>query len=97
MRGLPHFPLPDLACCLEANLTAARLTNPAVRCVGVSINTSGLEARAAARLLDEATRQMGVPATDPLHEDVSVIVDQLGGLFESGRMAISPNGHSTAA
>jgi len=97
MRGLPHFPLPDLACCLEANLTAARLTNPAVRCVGVSINTSGLEARAAARLLDEATRQMGVPATDPLREGVSVIVDQLGGLFESGRMAISPNGRSTAA
>ena len=81
MRGLPHFPLPDLAGCLEANLAAARLTNPAVRCVGVSFNTSGLEAGAATRLLDETTRQMGVPTTDPLREGVSVIVDQLCDLF----------------
>ena len=56
-------------------------TNPAVRCVGVSFNTSGLEAGAATRLLDETTRQMGVPTTDPLREGVSVIVDQLCGLF----------------
>ena len=34
MRGLPGYPLPDLALCIERNVEAAQLTNPAVRCVG---------------------------------------------------------------
>ena len=42
MRGLPHYQLPDLQRCIEANLEAARLTNPAVRCVAASINTGDL-------------------------------------------------------
>src|SRR3546814_19446955 len=40
MRGLPDYKLPDLAACLEANLAAARLTNPAARFVGIAVNTS---------------------------------------------------------
>src|SRR5690606_9078714 len=40
MRGLPHYPVPDLKTCLEANLEAARLTNPDVIAVGVAVNTS---------------------------------------------------------
>ena len=40
MRGLPHYPLPSLEACMEANLAAARLTNPEVRFVGAAINTS---------------------------------------------------------
>ena len=39
MRGLAHYPLPDLRTCLEANLQAARLTNPGVVAVGVAVNT----------------------------------------------------------
>src|SRR5262249_40178696 len=42
MRGLPHYPLPDLKLCIERNVEAAQLTNPAVRCVGLSINTAAL-------------------------------------------------------
>src|SRR6185437_13506323 len=42
MRGLPGYPLPELARCLEANLTAARLTNPDVKAVGVALNTSNV-------------------------------------------------------
>jgi len=40
MRGLPTYKLPDLQDCIDANIVAARLTNPAVRCVGLSINTA---------------------------------------------------------
>ena len=42
MRGLPHYALPDLAECLEANLRAARLTNADVRVVGIALNTSAM-------------------------------------------------------
>src|SRR5712692_6486953 len=42
MRGLPQYPLPDIEACIDANIAAARLTNPNVTCIGASINTSHL-------------------------------------------------------
>ncbi|WP_449423531.1 DUF1611 domain-containing protein, partial [Rhodanobacter lindaniclasticus] len=48
MRGLSDYPLPELKLCLQANLAAAQLTNPAVKAVGVALNTSGLSASDAA-------------------------------------------------
>lgn len=77
MRGLPDFPLPDLKHCLEANLTAARLTNPAVKAVGVALNTSNIpeqDARAACR---EVSDWLGLPCTDPISMGVDSIVDNL--------------------
>src|SRR5690606_29798584 len=44
MRGLPTYKLPDVATCMAANLEAGRLTNPAVKFVGISINTANLDA-----------------------------------------------------
>ncbi|HET9835938.1 MAG TPA: N-acetyltransferase DgcN [Rhodanobacteraceae bacterium] len=77
MRGLPHFPLPDLEHCLEANLSAARLTNPAVKAVGVALNTSNLsepEAHAACREIGD---RLGLPCEDPVSMGVESIVDNL--------------------
>ncbi len=78
MRGLPGFPLPDLAQCIEANLQAGRLTNPAVRCIGFGINTSALDAGAADRLLKETADRFGLPAVDPFRTGVGPLVDALG-------------------
>ena len=77
MRGLPGFPLPSLEDCIAANLQAARLTNPAVRCVGIAINTAALDAAAATRLLAETADRLGLPAVDPLRTGVGAIVDRL--------------------
>ena len=77
MRGLPGFPLPSLEDCIAANLQAARLTNPAVRCVGIAINTAALDEAAATRLLSETADRMGLPAVDPLRTGVDAIVDRL--------------------
>jgi len=77
MRGLPHYKLPDLAHCIETNLAAARLTNPAARCVGISINTSALDAAAAERCLEETSRKFGLPVVDPVRTGVGPIVDAL--------------------
>lgn len=77
MRGLPDFPQPDLQQCLEANLAAARLTNPAVKAVGVALNTSRLaddEARAVCRTIGE---RLGLPCEDPVTMGVEAIVDNL--------------------
>jgi uncharacterized NAD-dependent epimerase/dehydratase family protein len=77
MRGLPGCPLPDLARCLQANLEAARLTNPDVRAVGIALNTANVseeEARAACRQIAE---RLGLPCEDPVAMGVERIVDNL--------------------
>ena len=81
MRGLPGHALPKLGRCLEANLAAARLTNPDVKAVGIALNTSGLpedEARAACR---DAGDLLGLPCQDPVTMGVEAIVDNLLSCF----------------
>lgn len=77
MRGLPHCPLPDLEACVEANLRAARLTNPEVRLLGFSLNTAGLDVAAATRALGETVERFGLPAVDPLRTGVGPLVDAI--------------------
>ena len=77
LRGLPGRPLPDLAECLARNLEAARLTSPDVRAAGICLNTSALDAQAAARLCAETADALGLPCTDPIAFGVEPILDQL--------------------
>lgn len=77
MRGLPQYPLPDLKTCIEANLVAARLTNPHVRCIGASINTGNMEEGAALAYLAEVEGTLGMPAVDPFRTGVGRLVDRL--------------------
>jgi uncharacterized NAD-dependent epimerase/dehydratase family protein len=77
MRGLAHYQVPDLKECLEANLAAARLTNPDVVAVGVSLNTSRMDAKAR---VDECRRiedELGLPCQDPVIDGTARIVDRL--------------------
>jgi uncharacterized NAD-dependent epimerase/dehydratase family protein len=76
MRGLPGRPLPDLAECIAANETAGRLTNPAVQCVGVAVNTSGLAPSEADRYLAELEDGLSLPCVDPLTIGVAALVDR---------------------
>ena len=77
MRGLPEYSLPDLGTCIEANLAAARLTNPAVVCAGVSVNTSRLDAAEARRLLLRIEDSLELPAVDTFRDGAASIVDRL--------------------
>ena len=77
MRGLPAWPMPALGACIEANLQAARLTNPDVVCAGLSINTQALDAAAAARLLDTLGTKHNLPCVDPIRTGVGAIAARL--------------------
>ena len=90
MRGLPHFPMPDLATCLEENLRVARLTSPHVRAAGVALNTAQLDEAAARRLCDKIATELQLPCTDPYRFGAAPIVDEL--------LACSaPSPHATTA
>ena len=77
MRGLPDYPLPDLETCIEANLRAARLTNPAAVCIGVSVNTSQMTPEAAETFLKATEDELGLPTVDAFKDGVAPIVDRL--------------------
>ncbi len=77
MRGLPDYPLPDLAACMQANEAAARLTNPAASCIGIAVNTKDLGAVEADRFLKQTADRFGLPAVDPVRTGVAALVDRL--------------------
>jgi uncharacterized NAD-dependent epimerase/dehydratase family protein len=79
MRGLPTYKLPDLQECIDANIAAARLTNPAACCIGLSINTAGLDPGAARDYLRQTEARLGLPCVDPVRTGVGAIVDNLPG------------------
>lgn len=77
MRGLPDYPIPDLKDCMEMNLKAAQLTNPATRFVGISVNTSAYNDTEAKQYLQTLEETFALPATDPFRYGVKAIVDAL--------------------
>ena len=79
MRGLPTYKLPDLKLCIDRNVEAAQLTNPAARCVGISVNTAAMESGAARDYLRHTEDELGLPCVDPVRTGVGPIVDRLLG------------------
>ncbi len=77
MRGLPGRKLPGFAACMEANIDAARLTNPDVRFVGASVDSSRLPADERDGFLAAVEGEIGLPCVDPLATGVGRIVDDL--------------------
>lgn len=75
--GFPGYAVPSIEACLEANLAAARLTNPAARAVGIALDTSALDEGARRRLLDDVAARTGLPAIDPIATGAAAIVDRL--------------------
>jgi uncharacterized NAD-dependent epimerase/dehydratase family protein len=71
------YAIPSYEACFEAYLAAARLTNPGARFAGVSLNTSGLDERAAAGAVGEVARRVSLPCSDPLRHGVAAIVDRI--------------------
>jgi uncharacterized NAD-dependent epimerase/dehydratase family protein len=66
MLGHPGYALPDIAETIDMNLRLGRRTNAAIRCAGVSLNTSNLSASAAGRLLAEESARLGIVVADPM-------------------------------
>ncbi|MEO9079067.1 MAG: DUF1611 domain-containing protein [Rhodanobacter sp.] len=64
--GHPEFALPTIAQVIELTIQLGQRTNPAIRCAGVSLNTGRLDAEAAHELLSRASRELGMPAADPM-------------------------------
>lgn len=76
MRGVQH-PLPSIGEVIDLTLRCGRLTNPAIRPVGIAVNTKAYGEEEARACLDAAAKDYGLPATDPIRFGVGAIVDRL--------------------
>jgi len=64
--GLEDFKTPPLTEAINTNLMLARRTNPNVRCAGVALNTARVDAAEAQKALAECSRNLNMPAADPI-------------------------------
>ncbi len=80
MRGVEH-PLPSIADVVDLTIRCGRLTNPAIRCVGIAVNTQALGDNEARNCLQDLESDHGLPSVDPLRFGVGPIVDRLAAEF----------------
>ncbi len=75
--GWDGYDVPEMPTLIDLYLSIARLTNPAVRMVGISVNTSSLDRAHGVAYLRELEDRMEMPCVDPLVDGVGRIVDRL--------------------
>ena len=77
VSGWPDFPLPSLQEVIDRTVEIGRRTNPKIKPVGISVNTSSLDEAEALSYLAEVEDETGLPATDPIRFGVGKLVDAL--------------------
>lgn len=77
LNGFPHVPIVSLEDAMAAYVSAAKLTNPEARFVGISLNTSSLNQSEAEQVLRGTARSLNLPCVDPIRMGVEPIVDVL--------------------
>ena len=77
MRGLPDYQQPSLEELRDTALVLARVVNPDVKVVGISINTAALSDDEALAYCKETEERMGLPTVDPFRHGAGRLVDAL--------------------
>lgn len=62
--GTPGYRVPPIEAVIEQTVALGRLTNPAIRCAGVSLNTAKLPEQEAADAIARTSARLGLPAAD---------------------------------
>ncbi len=73
----PDFPLPALDEAIRQYVVAGRITNRAIRCVGVSINSSTLSEAAWQAYAADVSQSLRLPVCDPMRGGVEAIVSAM--------------------
>lgn len=80
MRGV-ETPLPSVQDVIDLTIRCGSLTNPAIRCIGIAVNTSALGEAEAKDFLEKIGAEHGLPATDPVRFGMEAIVDRVEAEF----------------
>jgi len=77
VSGWPDYALPSVAECLALNLALGKRTNPDIRCVGISVNTSELPPDKRTGYLRQLASEIGLPCVDPVIDGCAPIAHLL--------------------
>ncbi len=77
IEGYPNCPIPSLQEAIRRYLEAGQLTNPAVRCIGISINSSSLTDAAWSNYSKNLSAELGLPVVDPMRGGVDALTAAL--------------------
>jgi uncharacterized NAD-dependent epimerase/dehydratase family protein len=64
--GHPQYSLPSIEQVIELTIALGRLTNPDIRCAGISLNTARLDAAESQREIDRVGMRLSLPVADPM-------------------------------
>jgi uncharacterized NAD-dependent epimerase/dehydratase family protein len=64
--GYPDFRLPSIEEVIWQTVALGNLTNPSIRCVGVSLNTASMTPEEAEHLIATESERLGLPVADPV-------------------------------
>lgn len=76
LRGVA-VPIPSIEEIIDLTVRLGRLTNPAIRCTGICINTAKLDEAAARDLIAATELHHRLPTTDPIRFGTASIVEAL--------------------
>lgn len=77
IKDLPHYKVPDLQQCIEANLQVARLTNPGVKLAGISLNCRTIGKEKGMIEMARLEQEFSVPCFDPMITGTAGFVDRI--------------------
>lgn len=75
VSGWEHYALPTIQDAIDQHVLMGRRTNPTIRCVGISVNTSYLPEVERIDYLADLSKETGLPCVDPLIDGCSAIVN----------------------
>jgi uncharacterized NAD-dependent epimerase/dehydratase family protein len=77
VEGWPAFPLPSIGDVIERTMQIGRLTNPRIRCAGISVNTASLPRGEREEYLHRLGSRYDLPCVDPLLTGTGAIIARL--------------------
>lgn len=81
ISGWPDFPLPSIQEVIDRTVAIGQRTNPKIRPVGISVNTSSLSEEDAKQYLANLESVHDLPATDPIRFGVAALVSKIQSEF----------------
>lgn len=77
IEGWEYMPLPSIEALIERTVAIGQLTNPSIRCVGISVNTQSLADGERDAYLAGLSERHKLPCVDPLLHGTRAIIEQL--------------------
>ena len=81
VSGWEHYALPSIREAIDVHVKLGSRTNPDIRCVGISINTSGLAPQERQPYLAGLSRKTGLPCVDPIIDGCGAIAEHIKQLY----------------